>query len=112
MSPITTHVLNTSIGKPGEGVRVRLEREEKGAYSLVGEGVTNKDGRITDLMEEGSLQTGEYRITFEIGDYFAALGQKSFYPRATVDFEVLSSSEHYHVPLLVNPFGYSTYRGS
>lgn len=106
-SPITTHILDTSIGKPAAGVEVTLER----AGQTIGRGVTNDDGRITDLLAS-ALEAGDYRITFATGAYFARQGRACFYPRVEIHFSVAAPNEHYHVPLLLNPFGYSTYRGS
>ncbi len=111
-SPITTHILDTSLGRPAAGVAVRLEQRVADAAKLIAEGVTNEDGRIADWMGEQTLSEGVYRITFEIDAYFAKHGTESFYPSASIDFRVRNTSEHYHVPLLLNPFGYSTYRGS
>jgi 5-hydroxyisourate hydrolase len=112
MSRITTHVLDTSRGRPAAGVVVALERETEGGWTAVGRGATDADGRLKDLIESGAgAEAGTYRLTFETGAYFAALGVESFYPRVAVVFSV-GAGEHYHVPLLVNPFGYSTYRGS
>lgn len=107
-SPITTHVLDTSIGRPAAGVEVRLYRE---AGDEVGRGTTNADGRVTDLMS-GPLEAGIYRLELETGAYFARDGRACFYPRVAITFEVSAAREHYHVPLLLNPYGYSTYRGS
>jgi len=113
MSPITTHVLDTSRGAPAVGVVIRLERREPGGgYVPVGAGLTDMDGRVKTLLAEGALVAGVYRITFDTGAYFEALGVASFYPEASVVFDVERADEHYHVPLLLNPFGYSTYRGS
>ena len=76
-------------------------------------GATNHDGRVPGLMPEGAgLQPGIYRMTFHTGDYYAATGQQGFYPIVHVDFEVRGQGQHYHIPLLVSPYGYSTYRGS
>lgn len=111
-SPITTHILDTSLGRPAQGVDLSLERRDDGAWVEVGTGTTNADGRVTDLMEPGSLTAGVYRIHFHIAAYFAGQQRESFYPEATIVFEVKAVDEHYHVPLLLNPFGYSTYRGS
>lgn len=107
-SPITTHVLDTSIGRPAAGVEVRLYADGGGE---IGRGVTNADGRVTDLVS-GAVTAGVYRIEFETGAYFARTERACFYPRVSITFEVASASEHYHVPLLLNPYGYSTYRGS
>jgi 5-hydroxyisourate hydrolase len=113
MSRITTHVLDTSRGRPAAGVAVALEREgDAGEWIAVGRGTTDADGRLRDLIGGGGeVGAGAYRLTFETGAYFAASGVESFYPRVAVIFSV-AAGEHYHVPLLVNPFGYSTYRGS
>lgn len=112
-SPITTHILDTSIGRPAAGVEVHLHRVHEGGTTVeIGRGVTNDDGRITDLLAPGSLAAGTYQISFEVERYFARDGRASFYPRVDITFVVRASSEHYHVPLLLNPYGYSTYRGS
>jgi 5-hydroxyisourate hydrolase len=113
MSPITTHVLDTSRGRPAAGVAIRLERRDAdGRYAQLGSGVTDEDGRLRTLLEPGTLTAGIYRLTFDIGAYFGALGTPAFYPEASITFYVLRAEEHYHVPLLLNPFGFSTYRGS
>jgi 5-hydroxyisourate hydrolase len=82
-----------------------------GAPTVLGTGVTNEDGRATNLMRT-PLEPGVYRLRFDTQGYFAATGRETFYPRATVEFTVTAEREHYHVPLLVSPFGFSTYRGS
>jgi hydroxyisourate hydrolase len=108
MSQITTHVLDTSLGKPAQGVAIRLEQNGK----VLGQGITNADGRIGDLLpKDQSLPPGEYQMVFETGAYFQKNGLKGFYPKAVIHFTTFDES-HYHVPLLLNPFGYSTYRGS
>lgn len=113
MSPITTHVLDTSLGTPGEGVVVALARlDDSDQPHPVGHGVTNADGRVTDLLPPGSATPGVYRLTFETTAYFAKTHRETFYPRIEVTFHVAEEAEHYHVPLLLSPFGYSTYRGS
>ena len=112
-SPITTHVLDTARGRPASGVTILLERRGAGgAYAEVGRGVTDEDGRLRTLLAGGSLAPGVYRLTFEVGTYFDAQGTPGFYPEASVVFTVKDPGQHYHVPLLVSPFGYSTYRGS
>lgn len=113
MSKITTHVLDISRGRPASGVAVTLEREYGEGWQAVGEGRTDADGRLTDLMggDEESPDVGTYRLTFETGTYFAAHSIETFYPRVTIVFRA-RGDERYHVPLLVSPFGYSTYRGS
>ena len=106
-SPITTHILDIAAGKPAAGVSVRLERQTATGYEELANGVTNADGRVTDLLEPGTLSAGVYRVSFDVGAY-----QEGFYPSVSVDFRVDALDEHYHVPLLLSPFGYSTYRGS
>jgi 5-hydroxyisourate hydrolase len=108
---ITTHVLDTSRGRPAVGVPVLLERASDSGWQPVGRGTTDVDGRIGDLLS--SLpERGQYRLTFDTGAYFRALGEASFYPEVSVTFVVGDGEERYHVPLLLSPFGYSTYRGS
>lgn len=113
-SAITTHVLDLSSGLPGHGIRARLEYEEQpNHWQRVGAGVTDPDGRITDLLpSDPPLRTGCYRLVFELKDYHRSAGRESFHPRVTIDFNVRDPDQHYHVPLLLSPFGYSTYRGS
>lgn len=113
MSGITTHVLDTSAGKPAAGVPVKLEVRNGDRWVTLAEKQTDGDGRARDLMADGSrLDAGTYRITFATGAYFAARGVSAFFPEASVVFEVKDAAQHYHVPLLLSPFGYSTYRGS
>lgn len=110
-SPVTTHVLDTSTGKPATNVAARLERVTESGSALLGESVTNADGRIADLLD-GPLERGRYRITFKTGAYFAERGVTCFFPEVSILFEVSEPAQHHHVPLLLSPFGYSTYRGS
>ena len=110
-SPITTHVLDTALGRPAQGVRITLEFLDGESFREVGEGTTNDDGRVTDLLD-GELERGTYRITFHVGEYFDDKGRATFYPTVPVMFAIEATDEHYHVPLLLNPYGYSTYRGS
>jgi 5-hydroxyisourate hydrolase len=112
MGRLTTHVLDTSIGRPAAGVRVVLRRDG----AVVAEGVTNADGRIDQpLLEGAAFRTGRYELAFHIGDYFsgrdAALADPPFLDVIPLRFAI-SEDGHYHVPLLVSPYGYSTYRGS
>jgi 5-hydroxyisourate hydrolase len=113
-SPITTHVLDTAHGVPARGVRVWLDREAlPGVWTLAGEGTTDDDGRLRTLLPPAvPFEAGAYRITFDVGAYFAAQGVTSFWRLVTVSFVVPEGTKHQHVPLLVSPFGYSTYRGS
>ena len=112
MSAITTHVLDLASGRPAADVPVLLEREIDGGWELIGAGRTNADGRIADLLAAESVEAGVYRLLFNTGKYFAAQNTPSFYPEVIVTFRIEKSDQHYHVPLLVSPFGYSTYRGS
>jgi 5-hydroxyisourate hydrolase len=113
MSGITTHVLDISRGRPARGVPVTLEIEASGDWTLVGQGTTNADGRLPDLISPDSIiEAGVYRIIFDVGRYFAAEQIETFYPQVTIMFKLADPSQHYHVPLLLSPFGYSTYRGS
>jgi 5-hydroxyisourate hydrolase len=113
MSPITTHVLDTARGCPAAGVPIRLERQERDQLLTLGQGATDGDGRLRTLLPDGkALEPGRYRITFDTASYFRSCGVVGFYPSVSVDFEVRDSAQHYHVPLLISPFGYSTYRGS
>ena len=109
MSTITTHVLDTARGRPAAGVAVRLER----AGEPLGRGETDADGRLRTLLAAGAaVEPGRYRLVFDTGGYFARAGIEGFYPEVAIDFEVRDGGEHHHVPLLLSPFGYSTYRGS
>ena len=113
MSAITTHVLDLAGGRPAEGVGVRLERRDAaGKWSAVAERRTNADGRVLDLLVPGALAVGVWRLTFDTGAYFAARGTRTFLPEAAVTFEVFDAAQHHHVPILLSPFGFSTYRGS
>lgn len=111
-SPITTHILDLSRGRPADGVDVRLERHDGGGWRELARGTTDDDGRIRDLLEAGTIEAGDYRLTFATGDYFDRRGVETFYPEVSVAFRIREPSEHYHVPLLLSPFGYTTYRGS
>jgi 5-hydroxyisourate hydrolase len=109
---ITTHVLDTAAGKPGRGIAVELERIEHGQWHLVGGGVTDDDGRLRTLTQPGPVAPGTYRIRFQTAAYFAAVGTPGFFPVVEIQFTVLDGTQHYHVPLLLSPFSFSTYRGS
>jgi len=109
LATISTHVLDTALGKPAEGIRVVLERGD----TLIGEGLTDKDGRQRGLVSaEAKLEPGDYTLTFYVAEYFATQKREAFYKEIAVSFKVGAGAEHYHVPLLLSPFGYSTYRGS
>ena len=108
---ITTHILDTALGKPAAGVAVVLEKREGSEFRKVGEGKTDSDGRLRTLTPEGPVAAGAYRLTFNTGAYFKGLGSTTFHPRIAIEFETTGDA-HYHVPLLVSPYGYTTYRGS
>jgi 5-hydroxyisourate hydrolase len=113
MSGITTHVLDTARGRPAAGVPVTLEAKTEGGWRVVGRGVTDADGRLRDLAPADFVLTeGDYRLTFDTGSYFAAAGVGGFYTEVVVSFVVRDAASHYHVPLLLSPYGYTTYRGS
>jgi 5-hydroxyisourate hydrolase len=110
---ISTHVLDTAAGRPARGVAVRLERELHGEWRLQADATTNDEGRVPSLAaSDNALPAGDYRLVFDIGAYFAARQTESFYRRAVIEFVVRDAAAHYHVPLLLSPFGYTTYRGS
>ena len=105
MSAVTTHVLDTAEGRPAAGVPITLEYAVAGGWREVGHGETDAEGRCRTLLEpEHALLTGSYRITFET--------RAPFYPRVVVYFNIYDATQHYHIPLLLSPYGYSTYRGS
>lgn len=114
MGAITTHVLDTSAGQPAANVPVVLERRDAGGvWKPVGRGETNADGRLRTLMpENAALEPGHYRLIFDTGKYFAAQSIPTLYPSVVIVFEAAVGERHYHVPLLIGPFGYTTYRGT
>jgi 5-hydroxyisourate hydrolase len=113
MSTLSSHVLDVALGQPARGVALRLEvLDAAGAWRIIGAGVTDDDGRARELLAGAPLEARPYRLTFETGAYFQATGRPSFYPRVEVTFTVTAAGEHHHIPLLLAPFGYSTYRGS
>ena len=112
-NPISTHVLNTASGKPAAGVAIVLQYQAGKNWEELGRGLTDLQGRAADLYQtKKPLQAGTYRLVYETGVYFKGQGTKTFFPQVEIIFEVEKIDEHYHVPLLLSPFGYSTYRGS
>ena len=114
MSTISTHILDTSRGRPAAGVSVSLDVLDAGeGWSPLAQANTDEDGRVRAFtLTEPQLPAGTYRLTFVTSSYFGRLSEKTFFPEVTVVFRLDGGSEHYHVPLLLSPFGYSTYRGS
>jgi len=112
MSPITTHVLDTARGRPAAGLEIILEKRAGEDFVEIARGKTNKDGRLPDLLEPGQLEAAVYRMTFQTGAWFDSHELKGFYPYVPVIFEIIDPAQHYHVPLLLSPYGFSTYRGS
>ncbi|HVY37479.1 MAG TPA: hydroxyisourate hydrolase [Polyangia bacterium] len=109
---LTSHVLDLALGQPARGLTLRLDVLEGIHWRAVTTAVTDDGGRTADLLGGLPLDARTYRLTFETGAYFAATRRPSFYPQVQVTFEVTAPDQHHHVPLLVSPFGYSTYRGS
>ena len=112
MSRISTHVLDISRGVSGAGVDVTLEFRTPAGWEVQGSGTTDGDGRIDSLLSENTLTLGTYRLTFNTDSYFRLMAQERFYPQVVIVFVVAQTEEHYHIPLLLNVFGYTTYRGS
>ncbi|QIX95795.1 hydroxyisourate hydrolase [Cedecea sp. FDAARGOS_727] len=112
-NPLSVHVLNQQTGTPSEGIKVTLDKQEGAKWVKLGEGLTNVDGRISALYPAGKdIEPGNYKVTFETGEYYKAHNQETFFVDVPVVIHVSKSGEHYHVPLLLSPYGYSTYRGS
>ena len=117
MSAVTTHVLDTALGRPAAGVPVRLERVPQqpgttgGQPEVLAEAATNDDGRVPQLGPD-RVEPGIYRLVFDTTAYFAATAQSSFFPEVAITFMLADPTQHYHVPVLLSPFAYSTYRGS
>ena len=108
---ISTHVLDTALGRPAAGLAVTLRRREHdGTWAVVGHAVTDADGRVKEI-SRGPLASGDYRLEFATSDYFKASGTTGFYPEVSIAFAASDGDTHLHVPLLLSPFGYSTYKG-
>ena len=108
---LSTHVLDASTGRPACNLPVSLDRRSGDSWVRVGNGMTDDDGRCQSMAPDG-LPGGVYRLLFDTGVYFSTIGQRSFYPEVAIVFEVTELDRHHHVPLLLSPFAYSTYRGS
>ena len=113
MSQITTHILDTSLGTPAQNVPVSLQSSSNGQWQIIGTGITNSDGRVEELgLSDTPLYAGIYKLRFDTALYYKKQKTASFYPFVDIVFEISGDGQHYHVPLLLNPYGYSTYRGS
>lgn len=113
MSQITTHVLDTAIGKPAVGIDLTLSQFIDNEWKLLGGGTTNSDGRVGNLLPDSKiLEAGRYKVLFVTEAYFQRQEVAAFYPYADIVFDITGDGEHYHIPLLLSPFAYSTYRGS
>jgi 5-hydroxyisourate hydrolase len=111
VSHVTTHILDTTAGSPAVGVAVVLEARDGDVWNQIGSGFTDADGRVKELGPE-RLASGAYRLRFDTGAYFAGIKTDTFFPEVALTFSVDAEQAHYHVPLLLSPFAYSTYRGS
>lgn len=109
---ITTHVLDLAHGRPARGLTVVLEQRQGHAWIERGRGTTDDDGRCKGLLEPNKFDDGEWRLVFETGVWFHGRGETTFYKEIVLQFHVKDRTQHHHVPLLLSPFGYSTYRGS
>ncbi|MGI9316724.1 MAG: hydroxyisourate hydrolase [bacterium] len=112
MSQITTHILDTSIGKPAPDVAVTLLFDEDEGWRQIAADRTDQDGRLGDWLGGISLHPGTYKLHFAVAEYFERRVSEAFYPYVEIVFTVAAEGQHYHVPLLLSPYGYSTYRGS
>lgn len=114
MKGISTHVLDTASGRPAQAVLIKLERNTPGAgWTLVAEAVTDASGRVGQLLPPNEhLHLGAYRLRFDVETYFTEQQKETFFPEVSIQFEIRDEMAHYHVPLLLSPYGYSTYRGS
>ena len=112
-NPLSVHILDLQSGQPTMGVTVTLEQKQGERWQQLASAVTNAQGRITAMYPENSaMQAGDYRIVFKTGEHYARLQQETFFPEIPVQFHVEKTDQHYHIPLLLSPFGFSTYRGN
>jgi len=112
-NPLSVHVLNLENGTPTPGISVDLEHKEQGKWVKLSSGVTDKNGRISALFPtDKQYETGDYKVVFKTGDYYQKVQHASFFPEIPVIFHMDKSESHYHIPLLLSPYGYSTYRGN
>ena len=110
--PITTHILDTERGKPASGVAITLLKYDQEQWHTISSGVTNSDGRVEEWVQPFVFAGGIYQLQFATAEYFTRIGVSSFYPQVSISFTVQNLEQHYHVPLLLSAYGYTTYRGS
>ena len=112
-NPLSVHILDLQTGQPTAGVTVTLEQQSQDGWRQLASGVTNAQGRIAEMYPaDQAMQAGDYRIVFKTGEHYARLKQDTFFPEIPVQFHVEKTGQHYHIPLLLSPFGFSTYRGN
>ena len=112
-NPISVHVLSTEDGKPAAGVAVVLEKKDGDTWKEIAQSVTEASGRISALFPaDQTFEKGDYRVDFETGDYYRKQSHATYFPEITIPFTIEDTTQHYHIPLLLSPFGYTTYRGS
>lgn len=112
-NPLSVHVLNTTTGLPSASVAVSLDKKVDGHWQPLAQALTDAQGRVKQLYPaQQAMQSGVYRVTFQTGQWFEQRGEKTFFPEASVVFSVDGTVAHYHIPLLISPYGYSTYRGN
>lgn len=112
-NPLSVHILDLQTGQPTAGVTVTLEQKSDDGWRQLASGVTNAQGRIAEMYPaDQAMQAGDYRIVFKTGEHYARLKQETFFPEIPVQFHVEKNGQHYHIPLLLSPFGFSTYRGN
>lgn len=112
-NPLSVHVLNLQTGSPTSGIEVELDQKQNNNWVKLATGKTDSNGRISALFpEDKKASAGSYRVVFKTGDYYKMSNQKTFFPEIPVEFNMENNGEHYHIPLLLSPFGYSTYRGN
>ncbi len=109
---LSTHVLDTATGRPVVGIGVRCERRLGEGWETLSSHSTDGDGRVGDLVARADLEVGDHRLVFAVGEWAATRGTTTFYPEVAIAFTITEPDEHHHVPLLLSPYGYSTYRGS
>nr|ACO15689.1 transthyretin-like protein R09H10.3 precursor [Caligus clemensi] len=111
-NPLSSHVLDTSRGCPAEGIEINLYKQEVSNWTFVGKKVTNQDGRVSGFLDWENFQKGVYKLHFGVKEYFEKTNTETFFPFVEIVFDIKDPEAHYHVPILLNPFGYTTYRGS